>query len=342
MRLWMKLSAKNLSFSFALFLISLLGWSGVAYGLETTRLSISPVTFELSANPGDVLTNQIKVSNLSDGALQLEVKVENIAGTTDQGQVQLTEEETHFSLSSWVKADPPSFTLGAKESRVITYSITVPHNAEPGGHYGSILVGTVASDSLNSTGASTVQRIGSLLLVRVSGQSKEDLVVKRFNVHSFTEQTSEITSADGKTKVLIPKVKPDLPQTSQSYIDKGPILFNILTHNNGNVHVKPIGFITIRNIFHQKVATLPIDQRNVFPDMDREVSVVWPRQSLWGMYYTAELGALYGSLNQTVNAEISFWAFPKVAAIAIGIALLLLLLLRKRITRAFRVLIKGD
>ncbi len=308
---------------------------------QSTKLSVSPVTFELNANPGDKLTNQIKVSNLSDSELLLETKIENIAGTGDRGQVQLTADDTTYSLSQWVGVDTTKFKLAPKEVRNLTFTIQVPANAEPGGHYGSLLVGTTASATSGSTGVGVGQKIGTLLLVKVSGQSNESAMIKSIAPKPYSGEWDEKLTADGKTKILIPKTDniPNVP--AQKYFDHGPIAFDLKFNNLGNVHIKPSGFVTIYDVFRRKVAELPIDQRNVFPGSDRHIAVIWPKTKLWGGYYSAEATAIYGSANQLMTNSITFWVFPKTIAIAIAIVLITLVIIRKRLTRAIKILIRG-
>lgn len=308
---------------------------------QSTKLSVSPVTFELTANPGDTLTNQIKVTNLSDSEILLETKVENIAGTGERGQVQLTAEETEFSLSKWITVETSKFTLNPKEVRSLTFTIRVPANAEPGGHYGTLLVGTIASATSGSTGVGFGQKIGSLLLVKVSGQTNENAVIKSFAPKPYVGEWEERVTTDGKTKILVPKTDILSTTPTQKYFNTGPIAFDLALSNLGNVHIKPSGFVTIYNVFHRKIAELPIDQRNVFPGSDRQIAVIWPQAKLWGGYYRAEATAVYGSTNQPLTSSVSFWAFPKMAAISIALVLLLIIVLRKRLVHAVKVLIRG-
>lgn len=317
------------------------GKTPTVFAQQLTQLSVSPVTFDLTANPGDTLTNQMKVTNLSSGTLQLETRTENIAAAGQEGQVQLTEEETEFSLSKWVETTPKKLTLDSKDTKVINFTIHVPNNAEPGGHYGSILVGTTASDVPNSTGASVAQRVGTLLLVKVSGKSKEEAVVKQFRSKTYVGQWNEIVGSDGKTKFLTPKDEETNKEKFAKYFQKGPIAFEAIFHNAGNVHVKPTGSVIVYNLFNRQIAQLPLDQRNIFPGNDRRIMVIWPTGRLWGIYYRAQLAAVYGTTNQPLIASIGIWVFPLPVAIALGVILLIVLIFRRRLIRAVRILVKG-
>lgn len=324
----------------SLFLAPLLVSPGQTRAQDSTKLTVSPASFDFGVNPGATETNVIKVTNASDSELLLETRVENILGADENGQVQLTEKETEFSLSSWVTVSPNRFTLKARESRTVSFTISVPAKAEPGGHYGSILIGTVAAAN-ETAGSSIVQRVGSLLLVRVAGEAKERGNVTSFVTKSYSGTWNEQKSSDNTTTFLIPDAQQLDKEQVKSYFSNGPIAFSITYKNDGNVHFQPQGFIRITNLFGKVVAELPIFPRNVFPGVERESAVLWNAGRLWGGYYTAELVGIYGQKNQVLNATTTFWAFPTTAAIIIASLLLLVIILRKRLVKVVRVLIKG-
>ncbi len=320
--------------------VSPFGSLPIARAQDTTKITISPASFDFGVNPGATETNVIKITNASDTELTLESRVENILGADENGRVQLTEKETEFALSSWVTVTPSRFTLKARESRTISFTIKVPVNAEPGGHYGSILIGTVAASS-ETTGSSIVQRVGSLLLVRVAGEARELGTVTNFVTKPYNGTWQEQKSSDNTTTFLIPDAQQLAKEKAARYFSNGPITFVLSFKNNGNVHFQPKGFVRVTNIFGRVVAQLPVFPRNVFPGVERDNAVLWDAGKLWGGYYKAELVGLYGQKNQVLSATTTFWAFPHGAAIAIGILLVLVILLRKRLGKVIQVLVKG-
>ncbi|QQG49935.1 MAG: DUF916 domain-containing protein [Candidatus Berkelbacteria bacterium] len=326
----------------AFLLGSLFAVPGLTSAQSTTAIAVSPVSFDFGVNPGATETNVLKVTNTSAAELQLEARIENIVGADDRGQVTLTEEETEFSLTKWVTASPSRFTLKAKETRTISFTIKVPANAEPGGHYGSILIGTVASsDPGASTGSSIVQRVGSLLLVRVAGTAKESALATKFYPKNLAGNWEAITSDDKTTTYYIAKEEDFSKEAEKHYFNAGPVAFNLTFKNSGNVHFRPSGFVTIYNIFGKKVQELSIEPRNVFPGVERDLTVIWPQSKLWGGYYRAQLLAVYGQSNQTISATTTFWAFPWVAAVIIGTLLVFIIVARKRLFKVVKVLIRG-
>ena len=276
-------------------------------------VGVSPVTFELTANPGDVIVNQLKVYNPStDTVLGIKMEVEDIAPTGETGHVTVEPAETEtYSIARWVKTEPEEFTLGPREEKFVTFTITVPENVEPGGHYGVILAGTKGVTRPGAVGATIVERVGALVLLTTPGETKEELVVKDF--------------------------------TAPHYSEYGPINFTVRFENKGTVHVKPVASITITNWLGKKVSEIQLPQRNVLPDAVRKLEVSWNKKWLFAGKYTATLTGNYGISHSSLSsAVITFWAFPWKVGIGILLIILFFVLTRKRWTTAFRVLLKGE
>lgn len=286
---------------------------GQAVFAQGSGIGISPVSFELTGNPGDVIENQIKVFNPTDNTVGVKIMVEDIAPSGETGGVMVEAAETEtYSLAAWVKCDPESFNLEAKQENIIICKITVPNNAEPGGHYGSILAGaTTATGVGGTTGVVVGQRAGALVLLTVPGLTKEWLGVKDFQAPGYSEF--------------------------------GPITFTIRFENQGTVHLKPDAVLTITNFMGKKVAEMGVPPKNVLPSAVRKLEVCWDKKWLFGGRYTATLVGIYGKGNTPfAPVKITFWAFPwKILLGTLGL-IILLILSRRRWIAALRILIKGE
>ena len=297
----------------------LLGFSNFVFA-QGTGLSISPLTFELTANPGDVLENKLKVYNPTDSIISIKMEVEDFKPVGEAGRVIVTpEEEITYSLKRWVKTNPSEFTLKPKEQKFVDFIIEVPENAEPGGKYGSILASTTAAIGKGVTGAAIAQKAAALILLTVSGEVIEDLEIVEFSAPSFLET--------------------------------GPVPFTIRFKNKGTVHLRPRGFVTITRpkfLFfqEQKVIDIPFPQNNVLPGTIRKIETKWNEKWSVGKY-TATLVGSYGSANLPFNPPVlSFWIFPWKVVLA-GFLIVILILgffikTRKRWKMAFKILIKGE
>jgi hypothetical protein len=238
--------------------------------------------------------------------------VQDFTPVGEEGQVVLQEPEENstYSLAGWTSLSPEEFTLKARSQQIVTFVIKVPQNGEPGGHYGSI-VASVSGGTIEATGTTLTTKRGALLLLRVSGQMQEELIVNTFSTKLFQEY--------------------------------GPVNFDLKFENTGNVHVRPAGFITITDQFGKQVAQLEISQNNVIPQAIRQAGTTWDSKNLMGRY-TATLVANYGSTSkQTITAVSSFTVFPWKKGVIVGAILLVVIFIllksRKRLARAFRVLV---
>lgn len=244
---------------------------------EQVTISVSPTVFELSANPGEVLENSFRIVNGTDQELTLSATPKNFTAEGEEGGVNLTEEETSFSLANWIAVSPQEIVVPARGSQTFDFSITVPENAEPGGHFGSVIVSTNPV-SLDTTGASVSQEAGPLLLVSVAGDIQKSAKIVEF--------------------------KP-----AQGFYESGPVTLETRVQNDGNVHFKPTGTISIKDMFGNEVTKINLEEKNVLPDTIRKLVNEWSPGFSVGRY-TADLSIVFGTDQAVETASTSFIIFP--------------------------------
>jgi hypothetical protein len=255
-------------------------------------LEISPPVIQLDADPGQTVTTQVRVRNVTSGVLIAKGKVDDFgAGTDESGTPKLLLDETgatRFSLKYWVSG-VPDLTLASQELKTATVSINVPKNAEPGGHFGVVRF-TGVPPNLNTTGVALSASVGTLILLRVSGAitDKADLA-----------QFSAGTPATGKT-----------PFAKQSFFEHGPVAFLVRIKNEGTVHEKVKGSIELKDGFGKKVTSVVVNANggNVLPDSTRRFEEVYATKQLFG-HYTANLALTYAG-NKKLSSTIGFWVLP--------------------------------
>lgn len=277
-------------------------------------LAVSPPTFNLSANPGDTVTHTIRIDNLSNQSATVTPVVENFTAAGEQGEVNITTSNEPFALSTWVTVSPTQATIAPKSSQTFSFTTIVPGDAEPGGRFGAIVFKT-APGTVTGSGVAISQEISSLVLLRVAGDAKEKASIAQFSAGTPS-------------------------------IEQGPVNFVLRVKNEGNVHVRPVGTITIADVFGHKVATIPVDGKNILPSAIRELNATYNEKSLFGRY-TATVSLVYGSKQQTVTATTAFFVIPwKMLTIVLVIVLIIAGLLyvgRRRLMRSLKVLFgKGD
>lgn len=273
--------------------------------------SVSPPSFNVNAKAGDVILNTIKIENISNNTINIAAKTQSFVAYGNEGQILLTDEESVYSINSWLTFDTPNISISPGQTALFNFTLKVPENAQPGSHFGSIVFNT-STDQVDLNGAKIVQEVGTILLVRLPGD-----VTEAAEVGSFQSNKGQYTD---------PKVKLDT-----------------LIKNTGSVIVTPSGKITISDILGNQVQVIDVAARNILPGNERVFDQEFDFDKVG--FFTAKLDLTYGD-SQTLTASTSFAAFylQRTVPIIVGIFVLLILyiLLRKRINRAFRVIIKGE
>ncbi len=264
----------------------------------TSAVTISPPIIELDAARGDVINQTLKVRNESSTSMTYYLSAERFIAGGEEGAPEFVGED--IGLATWIKFPFNSINIGPGETVEVPFQIVIPSYASPGGNYAAVFLSTVPPEA--EQGASQVSiasRIGTLILVRIAGEVNEDAKIADFS-----------TGAD-------------------SYLSL-PVDFNIRVENDGNVHVKPMGSITIKNMLGSVAGNVQVNEKggNVLPEQIRKFESSWIKNpnatdanTFWGKYmqekenyafgrYTAELVLNYGTAGKLMTASTSFWVIP--------------------------------
>lgn len=296
-----------------IFFVLLIALVQVSHAQESAGFSISPPSFEVSANPGDTIKNVVKVTNITTNPIALETLSKDFIAVGNEGAVELLDENSSFSLASWVSFEVDTITLQPKQTALIDYQIKVPDNAEPGGKFASLIFRTVPPKNTEVTGATLAQEIGALVLMRVAGDAKEYAKISEF-------------------------------KSDRSIYEYGPIEFTLIVKNEGSVHVRPKTNVTITNTLGKRVASISLGEKNVLPAAERKFNGLLEKKYMFGRY-TATATAVYGTKNTILTDTYSFVVIPYKVVIPVAVGILLLIIAfakgRKRLSKAIAVILKG-
>jgi hypothetical protein len=249
-------------------------------------LEISPPVMELNANPGQTVDVKISLRDITSGPLVVTGQADDFGAKNETGDPEILLNETgasHYSLKYWI-TQVPSLTLQSQQIQTLSIPINVPANAEPGGHYGVIRF-TGLPPSLAATGVSLSASIGTLVLMRVAGKITESL-----------NNTQFFASQNGR---------------AHSFFEYGPITLSERIHNGGDVHVQPVGHVSIYNMLNHRIAYLAVNsaQGNILPASIRRFDQTLNERHLIGRYH-ASYNVVYGDSQKTLSASMSFWVIP--------------------------------
>ena len=259
-----------------------------------TGLTIQPVKISQTINPGDEIQGKIYLANASEDDVIVTLKVEDFIPSAGTSNIQFIGRAPGLTtVRDWVSVDEKTeFVFKKGEDKTIPYTIRVPKDAEPGGHFGVVFFKAVKkSDSEQQLKVGT--QVGMLIFVTVPGNHLQKGEVKAF--------------------------------TAPKFLTSGPVPFILTFENQGTVHFEPKGSITIKNIFGKTVASVPIEGQVVLPTGIKDLHVQWLRTLLFGRY-TADV-ALYDGDGALMSAEsLKFWVLPIGYIIGVLVAFILLFL----------------
>ena len=249
-------------------------------------IEISPTLVEVNASKGKTYNIRLKITNITTSDLIYTPSIDDFNATNETGTPHVILDSTlpnTSSIKTWVQEILP-VTLKSRESTEILAKITIPDNAEPGGHYGVI---RFAGDTpeIDSTGVGLTASAGVLLLIRVDGA-----ITEKAEVASF------YTAKSG---------------SQSSFFENSPINFVTRVKNDGNIHIKPVGNIEIRDMFNNLVTTMSVnaDKSNVLPSSIRRFDSQYTKNWMFGKY-TANLTLGYGANGQALTSTVNFWVIP--------------------------------
>ena len=105
---------------------------------ERLSFSVSPTIFDMTANPGQSWRSTVRIINANPYDLTVYVDVVNFVPKGEGGVPRFIpkeeSDELSTSLAHWITSEP-SMTIPAEKTVEFPFTITLPDNASPGGHF---------------------------------------------------------------------------------------------------------------------------------------------------------------------------------------------------------------
>ncbi len=298
-------------------LFAVIAFGVYLFPLTTFALTLTPVRFEISGNPGDTLAGEILLINETETT---EIYYSSFANFEAQGETGSPSfVEPKDGLGTWIHAESASITLGARQQKTVPFTIEIPKDAEPGGYFAVIFWGTSPP---SGPGVSVGAKTGVLVLLSVPGEVREDAGLVGFAT-----------------------------KDKNFFYNTLPIAFEYRFRNGGGDRVKPEGKIVIHNSVYWPTEKLDANASvgNVLPNSTRKFSVDWVKYErpesyvapagAWGKFwsaagyqwrnfavglYVANLRLVYGSAGESAGDTVLFFVFPWQLVIVMIIVLAIL------------------
>jgi hypothetical protein len=207
-------------------------------------VTVSPIYFDLSADPGTSITSKVRIRNNTTSPIPLKLDIEKLTGDIN-GNVTLKQDKNDYTLS-WIKFDSDSVVIKPLEWTEVPFTINIPKDAAYG-YYWTI---TMAQDKTNPLTKSAVNLTGAAGIPVLLNVHKEGAIMKG-SIMNFS--------------------------TDASFYEYPPITFTTKFQNNGNVHIRPKGNIFVKDWLGREVAVIDVNQTqgSVLPNSARIFQGFW-------------------------------------------------------------------
>lgn len=274
---------------------------------------VGPGKAELVIEPGQSKTVELIVTNRTGETRTFNFETEDTAGSSDPATpiVLLGEERGPYTLRDYIIIPDFSIELEHNERARVPVIVSIPPDAEPGGRYGTVLVTTATKgtpempESGAAPSSAIVTRLGTLFFVTVPGDVTREGALQGF--------------------ATVPDKK---------FFTEGPVHFQILYENTGDIHLNPYGEIRITNLFNEEVGFVELEPWFAMPKSLRAREISWNRELLIGRYTaTVHLNRGYDDIIDTET--VTFWVLPWKVVLPIFLGLFLLFFLIRFVAKNF-------
>lgn len=272
-------------------------------------VTVSPPVTELTVKKGEKATGSIKLTNPLAKLIELYVTTADFLPEGETGGQKFlapTTENRKFSLASWIQPEQSKIAMTSDQVVEVKYTISVPADAEPCGHYAVIFFNSQPPElEKDKSQVAIGSQVGALFLVNVP-ESRAGECAPGGVVETFTAPWLNM---------------------------KMPVNFLTRIFNNSNVHFKPIGEIKIKNWGGTIIDGIKFNEGsgNVLPQSARKFDNSWSASGLqwWQKIgrFKADLALIYGSedAKKSLTDSVVFWIIPWWIFVIIGLILVLII-----------------
>lgn len=230
----------------------------------TERITLSPSSTTLKLDAGEIGSGTMKIKNDGDVAYGFSVYARPYGVTNELYEPDFTNQQSNAGVYKWIQFDQTKYQIQPGETIEVQYTLRVPVDAAPGGHYG-VLFAETDERGLEGTGVARKKRVGNLLYVTVNGSYKTSGTFKEFILPFW--------------------------QTS------APVVSSVRVENTGNVDFRAKVSTTAKDLFGQTKYSYTGDPI-VLPDTTRLMEMKWEAAPNFGFFKVSQVVEFLGQKHQ--------------------------------------------
>ncbi len=294
---------KKLCFYSTYFLFLITSWI-FSYSFifaQETGVAIEPAVIENTVTAGSEYKYTFNVKNKTVEEVTYYLYSSNISDVSEDGVPVYDDnnDNSSYGIAGWIKLSTTTLTVPPGKTKSVTITISVPPDATPGSHYGSVFA-SVKPPELNSSGAAVGYKVGNIIVLSIDGDIVEQGSIRQFS-------------------------------TDKTFYSSQNVNFSAKIENSGNVAIKPFGLLEIYNMFGKKVSTITFNDTlsMILPSKTRKFHITWKGDTTGLGRYKAIISVSYGKdgVKKTMYRTTYFWILPMniIGPAILGLSVLLLI-----------------
>lgn len=256
-----------------------------AYAQNGTGVGIKPAVVEEVMEPGQTTDFSVTISNLSEVDQTYYLHKRDIVDASADGVPVFADrdrEASGFEMTKWIELSTDSVFIPAGSEVVVPFKLSAPNDITPGSHFGGIFV-SVEPPELDTSGAAVGYEVANIISIRIAGETLEKASFRQFSTNKY-------------------------------FFGSLDVEFNAKVENSGTTLVRPVGMVSVKNMFNEEVASINFNetQAGIFPGKTREFIFNWEGDETGFGRYEALISAVYGpnGARQTITNTVTFWVLP--------------------------------
>lgn len=286
-------------------------------------LSVAPAIIELSGSRGEVIETSITLINTSTAEQIYYLGTLKFIPREESGAPQFIPKEIdHSGLPEWIAPFSDAVRVPARSKADVPITIAIPSDVNSGGHYAAVTVSEAPSQIVATNGARIQATTAVLLLLTVEGEATQKAALL-----DFTSPMAGVVS------------------------DTTYASFEYRLQNQGNVHISPVGNVTLSGLFGQTIsmANANSEDGRILPGATRTYKGEVGEEAEGFMQkattqlsqlaigpVTATLDVEYGESGETVQSQFRFWVFPWQLLVSLTVLVIALVLIIRGLTAGKR------
>lgn len=249
------------------------------------EITISPATTMLRSDPGSQVSGEFKVVNTGETTLNYTIYARPYSVETEAYRPNYSAVSERSSVYKWVQFDQTEGSLNPGDEQSVRYTVRIPQDASPGGHY-SVLFAETVPEQTDEQMVVRNKRVGSVVRLTIDGERNEKGSVDTIGLASFQM--------------------------------KAPLKASARILNDGNVDIDADTTLTVQSIFGRELYSEK-HTNAVFPGQPRLIEREWGEAPAFGLFKVTMSASVLG--DETTEQRYVLM-MPLTAVIAVVIIVL--------------------